>query len=105
MLGEKRVNLPQALETLYDLGVRRLMVEGGGSLNFELLQAGLVDELFIYQSPKIFGGQNAPTLADGAGLSGSSALQLDLVDVKKLDEDGGVLIQYRLLNQITKGKQ
>jgi len=105
MLGEKRVNLPQALEILHDLGVRRLMVEGGGSLNFELLQAGLVNELFIYQSPKIFGGQNAPTLADGAGLSESSAMRLDLVDVQKLDEDGGILIHYRLINHITKEKQ
>ena len=36
--GEKRVDLPKALETLKSLGVERLMVEGGGTLNFELLR-------------------------------------------------------------------
>ena len=44
------------------------MVEGGGTMNFELMRLGLVDELMIYVAPMIFGGANAPTLADGLGL-------------------------------------
>lgn len=96
VLGEKRVNLTLALETLYTLGVRRLMVEGGGSLNFEMLREGLVDELYMYLAPKIFGGQTAPSLAAGEGLVESAALNLKLVDAQVLDEDGGVLIRYRL---------
>jgi 2,5-diamino-6-(ribosylamino)-4(3H)-pyrimidinone 5'-phosphate reductase len=97
VLGEKRVNLTLALETLFSLGVRRLMVEGGGSLNFELLREGLVDELSMYLAPKIFGGQTAPTMADGEGLVESAALNLILADAQVLDETGGVLIRYRLL--------
>ena len=96
ILGEKRVDLALALETLYELGVRRLMVEGGGSLNDELLREGLVDELFIYIAPMIFGGQTAPTLAAGEGLIESAALRLKLLDARVLDDDGGVLIHYRL---------
>jgi len=96
VLGEKRVNLTLALETLYTLGVRRLMVEGGGSLNFEMLREGLVDELYMYLAPKIFGGQTAPSLAAGEGLVESAALNLKLLDAQVLDEDGGVLIRYRL---------
>lgn len=95
VIGEKKVDLSLALETLYSLGVRRLMVEGGGSLNYELLRQGLVDELFVYIAPKIFGGQFAPTLAAGEGQIEASALQLKLVDASVLDEDGGVLIHYR----------
>jgi 2,5-diamino-6-(ribosylamino)-4(3H)-pyrimidinone 5'-phosphate reductase len=98
VLGEKRVNLTLALETLYSLGVRRLMVEGGGRLNFELLREDLVDELSLYLAPKIFGGQTAPTMADGEGLVGSAALNLKLVDVQVLDESGGVIIRYRISN-------
>ncbi len=96
ILGEKRVDLALALETLYELGVRRLMVEGGGSLNDELLREGLVDELFIYIAPMIFGGQTAPTLAAGEGLIESAALRLKLLDARVMDDDGGVLIHYRL---------
>ncbi|HEY3311021.1 MAG TPA: 2,5-diamino-6-(ribosylamino)-4(3H)-pyrimidinone 5'-phosphate reductase [Anaerolineales bacterium] len=99
VLGKKRVNLEQALETLYTLGVRRLMVEGGGSLNFELLRAGLVDELYVYMAARIFGGKTAPTLATGEGLAAAQALKLKLVDVQVLDEDGGVLLRYRLTTE------
>ena len=63
-----RVNLGKMMETLGELGVKRLMVEGGGTINFELLRLGLVDELMIYIAPMIFGGDNAPTLASGFGL-------------------------------------
>jgi 2,5-diamino-6-(ribosylamino)-4(3H)-pyrimidinone 5'-phosphate reductase len=97
VLGEQRVNLTLALEILYTLGVRRLMVEGGGGLNFELLREGLVDELYVYMAPKIFGGQAAPGMVTGEGLVESAALNLKLVDVQVLVEDGGVLIRYRIL--------
>ncbi len=91
-----QVNLVLAMDTLYNLGVRRLMVEGGGTLNFELLRLGLVDELFVYQASKIFGGQTAPTLAAGTGLPAAAAINLTLVDVHVLDESGGLFIHYRI---------
>ena len=95
ILGEKRVDLIKALETLHQLRVRRLMVEGGGTLNFELLRLGLVDELSVYVAPKIFGGGSAPTMADGDGLIESAGINLKLVDARVLDEAGGVLIRYQ----------
>jgi len=96
VLGEKRVDLKKALERLSQLGVNRLMVEGGGRLNFELLRLGLVDELSVYLAPKIFGGGSAPTLADGDGLVESAGINLKLVEVRVLDQAGGVLIRYQL---------
>jgi len=96
VFGEKRVDLYQTLETLKGLGINRLMVEGGGTLNFELLRQGFVDELSVYVAPKIFGGNNAPTMASGHGLMSSAAIPLRLVDVRVVDETGGVLIRYQL---------
>ncbi|MCX6067801.1 MAG: 2,5-diamino-6-(ribosylamino)-4(3H)-pyrimidinone 5'-phosphate reductase [Chloroflexi bacterium] len=100
ILGKKRVDLRKALETLYTLGVRRLMVEGGGTLNFELLRQGFVDELSMYIAPKIFGGQSAPSMATGHGLIESAGINLKLLDARALDETGGVLIRYQCLNKI-----
>ncbi len=91
----EKVNLPKALETLKQIGVERLMVEGGGTLNFELLQLGLVDEVTVYVAPLIFGGASAPTLAAGPGLERSEALPLQGVSAEAW-EDGGVLLRYRL---------
>lgn len=94
ILGDSKVDPVRALETLYDLGVRRLMVEGGGTLNFEFLRLGLVDEMTLYIAPMLFGGACAPTPAAGEGLGREEALLLDLVDVRR-QEDGGVLLRYR----------
>ena len=88
-----RVNLPKALETLKQIGVNRLMVEGGATLNFELLRLGLVDEVSVFVAPMIFGGANAPTLADGTGLERSEAIPLQFVSVETW-EDGCLLLRY-----------
>lgn len=88
-----RVDLPKALETLKRLGVNRLMVEGGATLNFELLRLGLVDEVQAYVAPMIFGGETAPTMAAGAGVERGEAVPLRLIDVERW-EDGGVLLKY-----------
>ena len=91
----EKVNLILALETLKELGVERLMVEGGATLNFELLRLGLVDEVNAYIAPMIFGGANAPTMAAGSGLERSKAVPLKLVNVEQW-QDGGVLLKYTL---------
>ncbi len=95
----ERVDLPQALTTLRELGINRLMVEGGATLNFELLRLGLVDEVSAYIAPMIFGGESAPTMAAGPGVERSAAIPLKLIDVEKWD-DGGVLLKYLLERSI-----
>ena len=88
-----RVDLNKMMLTLKKLGVERVMVEGGGTINFELIQQGLVDELQIYVSPMIFGGANSPTPADGVGIPREKAMGMKLVDVERW-EDGGVILKY-----------
>jgi 2,5-diamino-6-(ribosylamino)-4(3H)-pyrimidinone 5'-phosphate reductase len=90
-----RVDLEKALRTLKELGVKRLMVEGGGTLNFELLRLGLVDELSVYVAPMIFGGESAPTAAAGSGVARGAAIPLKLV-YSEVHEDGGVVLKYSL---------
>ena len=91
----EKVDLKNALATLKELGIQRLMVEGGATLNFELLRLGLVDEVSAYMAPMIFGGASAPTMAAGSGLERSAAIPLKLIHVEKWD-DGGVLLRYQL---------
>ena len=92
----EKVNLERALGTLKELGIDRLMVEGGGTLNFELMRLGLVDELTAYVAPMIFGGESAPTMAAGPGLERSAAIPLKLIDAEKW-EDGGLLLKYQFM--------
>ena len=68
--GEKSVSLGQALGWLRrEWAVKRLLCEGGGELNFELLRLGLVDELHLTLCPRVIGGRDAPTIADGKGFA------------------------------------
>jgi 2,5-diamino-6-(ribosylamino)-4(3H)-pyrimidinone 5'-phosphate reductase len=92
---EPRIDLNRMMNSLKKLGVDHLMVEGGGTMNFELLRLGLVDEITAYIAPMIFGGANAPTMADSLGFTRETALHLQLIDIEKW-EDGGVFLRYKL---------
>jgi len=93
VLGEQQVNLLLAMQKLSEVGVQRLLVEGGGILNESLLRLKLVDEINIYVAPLIFGGAHAPTFANGMGLAREAALRLQLKAISRLGDDG-VLLQY-----------
>ena len=64
--GKTEINFPAALRWLRDeWNVRRLLCEGGGELHSALIRTDLLDELHLTVCPKVFGGRNAPTIADG----------------------------------------
>jgi 2,5-diamino-6-(ribosylamino)-4(3H)-pyrimidinone 5'-phosphate reductase len=90
-----RVDLNKMMLTLKGIGVDHLMIEGGGTMNFELIRLGLVDEIMLYLAPMIFGGANAPTLADGLGLTRIDAVMLKLANVET-HENGGIVLRYKL---------
>jgi len=81
--GNRRVNLKKTMEKLYQLGVRRVMVEGGGEVNFSLLKDNLVDEIHLKIGNFIFGGRTASTLVDGDGFSEKTAKKVKIVDLTR----------------------
>jgi len=93
----RRVNLPEAMRTLRANGVEKVLLEGGGTLNAAMFAAGLIDEVRLYIAPLIFGGADAPTLADGIGLSNDQAVHLELKNAETLP-GGGVLLTYFVNN-------
>jgi len=94
----ERVDLILMMHTLQELGIKRLMVEGGATLNFELIKLGLVDEISAYVAPMIFGGATAPTPAAGSGVERDVAVKLKLISTESWN-DGGVLLHYKVENQ------
>ncbi|APW99480.1 diaminohydroxyphosphoribosylaminopyrimidine reductase [Halobiforma lacisalsi AJ5] len=91
--GEERVDLLPAFAALQEEGLEQIMVEGGGELIFSLFEAGLVDELQVFVGPKVIGGRDAPTLADGEGFV-EEFPRLALEDVERIDE--GILLSWRV---------
>ena len=89
----QRVDLGQALQLLAEMGVERLMVEGGSTLVASLFEADLVDELQLAIAPLLFGGESAPTPVGGRGWASDEAPRLALADVAR-SEDGDVVLRY-----------
>ncbi|MDD1719572.1 MAG: dihydrofolate reductase family protein [Methanoregulaceae archaeon] len=64
--GRDRVDLPLLMKTLYEkFGVRKLMIEGGPTLNWHMLHYRLVDEIRLIHLPFIVGGADTPSLVGG----------------------------------------
>jgi len=73
--GEDRVDLPLLMERLHDeFGVRRLMLEGGPTLNWHMLHHRLVDEIRLIHLPFIVGGADTPSLVGGMHIEDESQM-------------------------------
>jgi riboflavin-specific deaminase-like protein len=97
--GRREINFREAFCWLRGKwGVKRLLCEGGGGLNDALFRAGLVDELHLTICPKIFGGRNAPAIADGRGFRRlAEALPLQIKSFKRIGIE--VFVVFRRVTQ------
>jgi riboflavin-specific deaminase-like protein len=91
-----RVDLVDVLGRLVTLGVRHLLLEGGGELNFSMLQAGLIDEIYLTVCPFVFGGRTAPTAFDGRGFTREQVRKLALKSHRQ-SSSGEVFLRYDVL--------
>ncbi len=84
--GSQRVDLKELLGELKKRGIHSVLVEGGGEARWGFFKEGLVDELFVWVVPYIWGGRDAPTLVDGEGfLQEADAIPLKLKSTKVVD--------------------
>lgn len=94
--GEDQVDIPKLLGILSERGVKRLLVEGGSTVNWSFLHAGLADELVVFVGSMIIGGPSTPTLVGGEGAhSLEKAIGLRLKHATPLGD--GVLIEYAVV--------
>jgi 2,5-diamino-6-(ribosylamino)-4(3H)-pyrimidinone 5'-phosphate reductase len=96
--GTLRVDLPELAAKLKKMGINTLMVEGGATLNWGMLSAGLVDEVYTFVGNLIIGGKTAPTFTDGEGFTEAELLGLELVFAEKVEE--GVLLKWKVKGKI-----
>lgn len=93
-MGSGDVDWPAVFRTFrQDMGIARLLVEGGSELNAALMKLDLVDELFLTLAPKIKLGRDVPTYADGEPLDRTAIQNYDLVSC--LPVEGEVFLRYR----------
>lgn len=95
--GDVQVDLKMLMIYLHEEGIDKLMLEGGSTLNFSMIKAGLIDEISICVAPMVVGGVNAKTFFDGEGFNTmDESVKLKLIDYCLLDED--FILNYKVLN-------
>jgi 2,5-diamino-6-(ribosylamino)-4(3H)-pyrimidinone 5'-phosphate reductase len=94
-LGQDRVDVGALLERLEQRGAKRVLVEGGGELNWCFASNDLVDELYLTLAPTLLGGREAPTLLEGEGLPMKLQKRLRLLDLRR--EDDEIYCRYEVL--------
>ena len=94
--NEGHIDIVEALNLLYEKGIKKLLVEGGGTVIWSFLKKRLVDDLYVYIGPYVIGGKNTPTMADGKGIRNKEeVLSLRIVDVTRLGS--GILTHYKMI--------
>ena len=85
------------LRTLRKLGIRKLLLEGGGVLNWSMLSSGLVDEVSVAITPRILGGEKAVSLVEGKGTPHvREGVKLKLLNTAKYGPD--LVVRYKVLS-------
>jgi 2,5-diamino-6-(ribosylamino)-4(3H)-pyrimidinone 5'-phosphate reductase len=93
---QEQVSLPLLMRQLFNLGIRRILLEGGGTLNWNMLSEHLVDQIRIAVSPQIIGGVNTVTLAEGQGAGNAKdTVKLQFLQSKKYGQD--LVLFYKVL--------
>ncbi|MDH3618962.1 MAG: 2,5-diamino-6-(ribosylamino)-4(3H)-pyrimidinone 5'-phosphate reductase [Nitrosopumilus sp.] len=86
--GENQVNIKSLLKKLEKRKIKTILLEGGGTVNWEFVKNNLVDEFFITITPYILGGKNSISLINGKGFDKiKKSPKLRLNGIKRLEND------------------
>ena len=92
---EPKVDLKQLMELLGKLQINSILLEGGGTLNYSALEAGIVNEIDAFIAPKIVGGNGKSPVA-GIGVETlDEAYMLELLSMETID--GDICARYKVL--------
>jgi riboflavin biosynthesis pyrimidine reductase len=99
--GDRELDLALALEVLNrELGIERLLIEGGGRSNGAFLRAGLIDEISLAICPAVDGARGEPHGFDSRDDEVEARAPLASMTLASCEvlEGGAVWLRYRLQN-------
>lgn len=92
------VDIGELMKVVGKAGISSVLVEGGSTLNWAVLQSGLVNRVNTYIAPKLFGGERAKSPIGGLGVRVPNlGAQLAIQEITQLGDD--VLIKSELIGK------
>lgn len=83
-----QVDLVKAMKYLAENGILSVLLEGGGGLNWSMVEAKLVGKVVSFIAPKLLGGKESITPISGKGFERMAlAVELENVAVERFGED------------------
>lgn len=89
--GKTKIDLKKLLSILAKRGIRKILVEGGGTTNWYFLKEKLVDEIIVTVTPYVVGGKEATSLVEGHGFENIS-YPLRLKQAKRIGNE--IVLRY-----------
>ena len=93
-----RLDLKDLMRQLGERKIDGILLEGGSTLNYAALQAGIVNRIEAYIAPKLFGGAGLYTPVGGEGVEyATEGIECRLLTADKIEED--ILLTYDVLKK------
>mgnify|MGYP003969301067 FL=1 len=78
---------------LKERGIENLLIEGGGDLIYQFLEAGLIDDIYVTLCPKIIGDESCPDYIKGEGFRDEQ--KLELINCEQVENE--IYLHYRVI--------
>jgi diaminohydroxyphosphoribosylaminopyrimidine deaminase/5-amino-6-(5-phosphoribosylamino)uracil reductase len=89
--ADGRPDMHAIMRKLGELEITSVMIEGGSAVNGTALSSGIVDKVFLYYAPKIFGNAGSIPFATGTSFSQmDGVLQMKHLHLHRFGEDFAV---------------
>jgi diaminohydroxyphosphoribosylaminopyrimidine deaminase/5-amino-6-(5-phosphoribosylamino)uracil reductase len=82
-----QINLAALMKELGVMGISSLLIEGGSRVNGSALRAGIVDKLYMFYAPKIYGGAGIPICAGPGPDLMEQSISLQDITVHRFEDD------------------
>ncbi len=89
--GKKKIDIKKLLKILGKKGIKKIVVEGGGTTNWYFFKEKLVDEIVVTITPYILGGSTAISLVEGVGF-GKISNSFKLKKIEKIQNE--IVLHY-----------
>ena len=90
-----QVNLKELMKILGEKKIDSVLIEGGGAVNYSALESKIVNKIYAFVAPKIFGGSaKSPVAGEGVNLP-SESFGFTLENITRFDDD--ILMEFASL--------
>jgi len=94
--GKKQVDIKKLVLILYKRKIKKILLEGGGTLNLSFLKNNLIDEIIVTITPFVLGSENSINLFEG---SIKRIKKLSSLKLKKIQKNNNeIILNYKILN-------